>query len=225
MNLMQPFQSFPVFNSDLKLTVTTQVIFIMKTKMKNILIIICLMLFCMIKIHAQEEEIQTLFGDRPLEITGFGGPFMNFSVFNKEFAYMMGGGGGIIINNFMIGGYGIGLANTLYFDNSDEEISFGHGGFWLGYQLIPDKLVHPVIQVQLGWGGLNSKDRYGELINNLDKLFIITPILEVEMNITRFFRIGLGGSYRIAAFTDNSILSAGDMSGPGVNLAFKFGWF
>jgi len=197
----------------------------MRTKMKLPLILLCMIIISMVKTEAQDEDLQTLFGDRPLKITGFGGPFMSFTSFDNEFAYMMGGGGGIIINNLMIGGYGIGLANTLYFDDSDEEISFGHGGFWLGYQLIPHKLVHPVIQVQLGWGGLNSKDRYGALIDNLDKLFIITPIIEVEMNVTRFFRIGLGGSYRFAAFTDNNILSAGDMSGPGVNLAFKFGWF
>jgi hypothetical protein len=88
-----------------------------------------------------------------------------------------------------------------------------------------NKLVHSVIQVQLGWGSLNSKDRSGVLISNLDKLFIVTPIIEAEMNITRFFRIGLGGSYRIAAFADNSIISSSEMSGPGVNLAFKFGWF
>jgi hypothetical protein len=137
----------------------------------------------------------------------------------------MGGGGGIIINDFMIGGYGIGLANTLLIDNTDEEISFGHGGFWIGYQLMPNKIVHPVIQVQLGWGSLNSKDRFGDLLYNIDKLFIITPIIEAEMNITRFLRIGIGGSYRIAAFTNNEILSAADLSGPGVNLAFKFGWF
>jgi hypothetical protein len=197
----------------------------MKTKMKSTLIMLFLLLICAIKIHAQEDEFQTLFGNRPLKITGFGGPFMNFTVFNKEFAYMMGGGGGILINDFMIGGYGLGLANTLLFDNSNEEISFGHGGFWIGYHLMSNKLVHSVIQVQLGWGSLNSKDRSGVLINNLDKLFIVTPVIEAEMNITRFFRIGLGGSYRIAAFADNSIISASEMSGPGVNLAFKFGWF
>jgi hypothetical protein len=90
---------------------------------------------------------------------------------------------------------------------------------------MPKRIAHAVIQVQLGWGSLNSKDRFGGLIDNLDKLFIITPIIEAEMNITRFLRIGIGGSYRIAAFADNDILSASDLSGPGVNLAFKFGWF
>ena len=197
----------------------------MKAKMKNILILFCLTLIYTIRISAQDEEIQTLFGHKPLKITGFGCPFMNFTAFDKEFAYMMGGGGGILLNDFLIGGYGIGLANTLLFDSSDEEISFGHGGFWLGYQVMPNKILHSVIQVQLGWGGLSRKDRSGALIDNLDKLFVITPIIEAEMNITRFLRIGLGGSYRIVAFADNSILSSSDMSGLGVNLAFKFGWF
>lgn len=221
---MQPFQSNVVLifrNEWSKPKIDKK----MKTKMKNTLILFCLLLICMIKINAQDDEIQTLFGDRPLKITGFGGPFMNFTMLNQEFAYMMGGGGGILINDFMIGGYGIGLANTLFFENTNEEISYGHGGFWLGYQLIPNKIVHPVIQVQLGWGSLNSKDRYGNLIGNLDKIFVITPIIEAEMNITRFLRIGIGASYRFTTFVDTNILSASDLSGPGVNLAFKFGWF
>lgn len=150
---------------------------------------------------------------------------MSFTTLDKEFAFMMGGGGGIIINDFIIGGYGIGLANTLLFDNTAEEISFGHGGFWLGYQFMPNKMIHAVIQTQLGWGNLNSKDHMGVLIDNVDKLFIFTPSLEAEMNITRFLRLSIGGSYRVATLVNNDILSAGDLSGPGVNLSFKFGWF
>ena len=82
---------------------------------------------------AQEEtEIQTLFGGEQIVISGFGGPFMNFSTLDGKYAHLMGGGGGILINNFFFGGYGIGLTNSIRFQETDHELGFVQGGFWLG---------------------------------------------------------------------------------------------
>ncbi len=179
---------------------------------------------------AQDEDIQTLFNGKPLVIRGFGGPLMHFTTLDNNFAYMMGGGGGIIINNFLIGGYGVGLANSIQYPdkndlNTDDELSFGHGGFWLGYLIKPDKLVHGNIQLQLGWGTLNRKSHFGDVVDKIDNIFLITPTVEAEMNVTRFFRIGLGGFYKIATMVDNNVIDANGLSGPGVSVSFKFGWF
>ena len=49
------------------------------------------------------------------------------------------------------------------------------------------------------------------------------------MNFTKFFRLGVGVHYRIVTGVNpsvhNSNLTNSDFSGPGVSLAFKFGWF
>ncbi|MBN2613742.1 MAG: hypothetical protein JXB00_19450 [Bacteroidales bacterium] len=197
----------------------------MKTTMKKKIVLLAVIIITVLHLNAQEDEIQTLFNGQPLKISGFGGPAMNFTTFNDEFAFMMGGGGGLMINNLFIGGYGTGIANTIQYEDTDDELSFGHGGFWLGYTLYPNKLVHLSIQTQMGWGKVDRMNSRHEMLENIDKIFVITPIIEAEMNVTRYFRIGLGGQYRIATLDDNTIIDSKGLSGPGVVLSFKFGWF
>ena len=80
--------------------------------------------------NAQDSEIQTIFGG-DTRISGMGGPTMSFSSMNGEFAFMMGGGGGVLLGDFFLGGYGEGLTNPIIAGGNKTE--FGHGGFWTGY--------------------------------------------------------------------------------------------
>ena len=194
--------------------------------MKKILLIF-LGIFFLLGLKAQEEtEIQTLFGEGQVKISGFGGPFMNFSMIDNKFAHLMGGGGGILINDFFFGGYGIGLTNSIEFEgNTNNELGFAHGGFWLGYNFISKKLVHPSFHMQLGWGKISQRLPSGGPLDKGDNVFVIIPTLEVEMNITKYFRISAGGNYRFVSFVDDENYSESDFMSPGVFLAFKFGWF
>ena len=60
---------------------------------------------------AQNDDFKTIFGNKELRISGFGGPIMSFTSLDGKFAHMMGGGGGIMIGDFFIGGYGMGKTN------------------------------------------------------------------------------------------------------------------
>ena len=178
-----------------------------------------------LSINAQDDEIQTLFGSQALHIGGFGGPFMSFTTIDGQFAHMMGGGGGIIMNNFFIGGYGVGLTNSIpYLGSTDERINFGHGGFWLGYNFASRKLVHPAFHLQIGWGSVKPASQQGDPLRDGDNVFVLVPTIEAEMNITKYFKLGVGGDYR-AVFQANGDYSSGDLSGPGIFLSFKFGSF
>ncbi len=178
------------------------------------------------ELRAQEEpEIQTLFGERQIHISGFGGPFMNFSTLDGKFAHLMGGGGGILINDFFFGGYGIGLTNSIEYGDTREELGFGHGGFWLGYNIMSRKLIHPSFHTQLGWGKITQRLPSGGPVSKGDNIFVIIPTLEVEINITKYFKISAGGNYRFIAFVDDENYSESDFMSPGVFLGFKFGWF
>ncbi len=173
----------------------------------------------------EDDDFQTLFGGESIEISGFGGPLMNFSMLDGKFAHLMGGGGGLLINNFFLGGYGVGLTNTIPFQDTDNEIGFGHGGFWLGYNFMPNKVIHPVFHVQIGWGELSERRPDGEKVNQGDNIFVLTPTLEMELNITNYFKIAAGGNYRYVTFIDEEGYSDSDFMSPGVFLSFKFGWF
>jgi len=191
--------------------------------MKKLLFITISLIICL-SLAAQDDEIQTLFG-QGTKITGFGGPFMSFSTMNGEFAHMMGGGGGVILNGFFFGGYGLGLTNYIENVAGGNEIEFGHGGFWTGFTLFGSKAIHPAISTQIGWGGISLKDTDGWDIYYNDNVFVLNPAVELEMNFTKFFRLSVGGNYRFVAGVDSPGLSNQDMSGPGVFLGFKFGWF
>ena len=170
---------------------------------------------------AQENGIQTLFGSGT-RISGFGGPIMSFTSINGEFAHMMGGGGGVLLGDFFFGGYGEGLTNSII--AGGNRINFGHGGFWTGYSFLADLAFHPSIATQIGWGNISQRDDgYYNLSN--DNVFVINPAIELEMNFTKFFRLGVGAHYRLVSGVNTSTLTNADFSGPGAFLSFKFGWF
>jgi hypothetical protein len=173
----------------------------------------------------KEDEIQTLFGGEEIHISGFGGPIMNFSMLDGKFAHMMGGGGGVLINDFFFGGYGVGLTNSIRYQETSNELAFGHGGFWLGYNFMAKKVVHPSLHMQIGWGKISEKLPTGGPAFREDNIFVIIPTLELETNVTKYFKISAGANYRFVSFVEEEGFSESDFMSPGVFLAFKFGWF
>jgi len=179
-----------------------------------------------LSMYAQEDEIQTIFGSGT-RISGFGGPFMDFTSINtgsNEFAHMMGGGGGVLLGNFFFGGYGEGLTNYIDIERGGPRMNFGHGGFWTGYSFFAHKAVHPCISTQIGWGSITQVDNDNNYYEP-DNVFVVNPTIELEMNFLRFFRLSIGANYRLVKGVNTLNLTDKDLSSPGVFLAFKFGWF
>jgi len=183
--------------------------------------------------HAQDNEFKTIFqrnDDKPLIVSGFGGPMMAFTSIGDNFAHLMGGGGGVMLNNFFIGGYGLGLTTPIPYKNeSEHNLEFGHGGFWFGFILGSNRPVHLSISSLAGWGNISESDPN---IVGLDQLpsypvFVVTPIVEVELNFSRFFKMGAGTSISFVngPGIEQTIYSFRDFAKPSVFLSFKFGWF
>ena len=176
-------------------------------------------------LKAQDSEIHTLFSGST-RISGFGGPMMSFTTVNGQFAHMMGGGGGVLLGDFFIGGYGEGLTNGI--PANEYRLDFGHGGFWTGYSFMANRPFHPAVSAQIGWGSVGERD-YNYTNFSMDNVFVFNPALELELNFTRFFRLGVGIHYRLVQGVNpemhSSNLTNSDFSGPGALLTFKFGWF
>jgi hypothetical protein len=192
--------------------------------------IIGMILFSAVASYSQEREYRTLVDFDEVRISGMGGPFMQFTGIDGEFAHMMGGAGAILLNNFFFGGYGLGLTNTIPADEnkyldalSDDKLSVSHGGFWLGYSLFGDRPIHICISSLIGWGELGIMRDYEKRLT--DNFFMVAPTLEVELNLTRYFRIGAGASYNLYTLVDLAGYDSSDFSAPGGFLSFKFGWF
>lgn len=185
------------------------------------------------------DEFKTIFREEKgdLFISGFGGPLMYFSAIDDNFAHLMGGGGGVIVNSFFFGGYGVGLTTPIDYKEYDGVtpetirymVEYGHGGLWAGVILGRKRPLHLSISSQFGWGAI-SKRQYAvsdiEAVNT-EAIFVVTPIAELEMNFSHFFKMGIGANTSIVR--GNGITrtpySSWDFLKPSVYLAFKFGFF
>jgi len=186
-------------------------------------------------VWSQDKEYKTLVDFDRARLSGQGGPFMQFTAVDGDFAHMMGGGGAILVGDFWFGGYGLGLTNTVYVDRREPEyandyatgdkLSIGHGGFWMGYSLFGDRAIHATISTLIGWGEIGTSDEYNYDTGLSDGVFVVCPTLELELNLTQFFRLGVGASYNLYSFVDLPGYSSSDFSAPGGFLSFKFGWF
>lgn len=201
--------------------------------MNKRLIILSVLIFPIL-VTAQDEEFKTIFnkkGDK-LKISGFGAPIMNFTAIDNDFALMMGGGCAVILGNVFIGGYGMGKTNEIAYKSGDENttedynLGFGHGGLWFGYVIKPKNAIHLSLSSQVGWGAVTKKLKVpeDETENIQSQAFtIISPIVEVEYNIARYFKVGTGASWSYV--TGTSDYSSSKLSKPSFFLSFKFGWF
>ena len=183
--------------------------------------------FCFITLTSfSQDREETLFGNIN-RIGGFGGPLLEISSINGETVADIGGGGALILNDFFIGGYGLGTdAPNFTFESELYDIEFGHGGFWLGFATPQHKIIHMYSSFKLGWGETNLVDSQGDKQYS-DNVLVLTPEVGFELNITHWFKFGITGGYR---FVDgvNSLpggLNDDSFSSPFGALTFRFGGF
>ena len=218
--------------------------------MKKIVLFVIATVLCYVAIAQEGDEFQTIFKNFKISsVRGFGGPSMSFSTIDGQFVHFMGGGGAVILNDkFFFGGFGSGTTNLVnakdYYTGTPEvnryedfRVEMDYGGFWLGYIFGGKNPIHPIIHLQTGWGNVHLSE---DVIDNNDfpfgysgssttiyssGIFVLNPVVEMEMNITKFLRLGIGANYRLVYGLDLNGYANNDFAGPGGFLSFKFGWF
>jgi len=189
---------------------------------------------CVENTAAQEE---TLFkGD--VESSGFGGPVVKFTSVHNQNALMVGGRGGWIINHsFIIGGGGYGVvtevdapAGVLPLEGP-LDIEFGYGGLELEYVIDPKSLGHFSIYTLIGGGATNYVKDVGPVSRSNQQtgetgfFFVLEPAVNAELNVTKWFRLNAGVSYRFVTGVSQVGLKDQDFTGLTATLTFKFGSF
>jgi len=197
--------------------------------MRNTFLMSFICLICLPFIsQAQQEE--TLF-KKVRYVGGFGGPIVEYNWFDGEGSLGVGGGGGVILDNFFIGGYGVGLTDpNIDFDNQDDltSLDLGHGGLWLGYTLKSYKVAHLYSSVRLGYGGVDIEIGEDDFFES-DNVGVITPEIGVEVNLTSFMRLAVTGGYRFIEGFDADdpriSLTESDLEGAFMGFTLRFGSF
>ncbi len=193
----------------------------------------------------QQNSYQTLFGNSSSH-GGYGGVLMGHTKIGDNSAVLSGFKGGWIIGHSLT----LGLAGNAFVTEFNSEklpnndfniIAGGYGGLLLEPIIYGMKPIHVSVPTIIGFGtvafetgNFNQNDQYP---HDFDTFFMVESGLELEMNITNYFRIAVGGTYRFTSnvelmYTDpdneiNSVhvLGKNDLNRQNFYMSFKFGKF
>jgi hypothetical protein len=192
---------------------------------------------------------------------GYGSFSIGYTQIDNKDAILLGGRVAWIANHrFALGLAGRGFFNNLstnrYYDsnydpNSDPDYSLsgGYGGIFFEPIVVWSKPVHVSFPILVGAGGVAAVPADWESYSygsgyypnnyyyNVDAYFVFEPGVDLEFNITKFFRIALGGSYRYTSdiylthkYYDDGVeqtvqIPKNALRNFNVDISFKFGWF
>jgi len=194
-----------------------------------------LLVVAVIPLYAQE---QTLFDFDHIEHGGYGAFVTKVTTINDEGAVLMGGRGGWIVNHvFAIGGAGYGLVNNIHAQHpgpwGERFVSLGYGGLDLEVIMNSDDIVHFSIHSLVGAGGVGFRNDWADGWNDsnssydhhTDGFFVAEPGINLDLNVTRWFRASAGASYRYILGASTAASTSAKLSAPSAMLTLRFGKF
>ena len=183
-----------------------------------------------------------LFFNRSNRIGFFLSGGTDFGIANQDFNSTITGGGAIILGDLFLGAYGAAGANfdELIWDEDIESIDLAHGGLWLGFNAMQHKMLHPFASVKVGWGAVDidfdrldnyefdpDDEEFWNIRDNdaLDNVFVTTPELGLELNLTRFLRVSGSVGYRWVKGVNSTAYKEDSFDSVLGNVTLKLGWF
>ena len=181
---------------------------------KNVFLLLAVFMMSISFVSAQKDE--TIFGNRGIKLTGAWGGYMhNISSFENDFNISRNGFFVFELNKRVLIGWD-GL-NADFNKSTLGNLSLKSNGFTLGYSPLAEKSLHPVINLYGGRGKIEGQEI-------LDNIYVWQPSVTLEMNVFRWFKLGLDGGYRFITESNLTGITSQDLSGPYAGLKLKFGW-
>ncbi len=187
------------------------------------------------------DEVKSLLS-KGNDLNAFGAVDLKVGSFVDERGLLAGAYGGFIINRrYLFGVAGYGLVTNVEFEGmvpNDPEprklnLHGGYGGVLIGTTIAHKELVHISMPIVFGVGsfevvdknyfGSNVADSEFTIENSI--FFVVEPGIQLEFNITKYFRIAAGVTYRYVSGTELANVSDDDVTGTSGILSFRFGRF
>jgi hypothetical protein len=182
----------------------------------------------------KDDEIRTLI-EKSDDIGGYGGLSVLYSQIDAKDAFVFGARGGLIMGHiFALGIAGTGFLNDSHLDNIlDRNVSLagGYGGMFFEPIIFPRFPVHISVPVLIGIGGVAyTSVEIGEwendyFVEDSETFLVAEPGIEMEMNITKFFRFSMGAYYRYTSEIELMNTDKDVLNGFSFGVNFKFGKF
>ena len=186
------------------------------------LLLLFALLFSFNTLSAQKE--QTIAGSRGLGFSGiWGGSRHQLAQFGGQDdpSYISGGFIGLEFGKSLLVGWGhYNLVDEFRWDNiQNQQFDLGYNQWLVQYGFKNYKPVHPQVGVEFGTGRVHYGDQK-------DRVFVVQPSAGVEINVFRWFHLGLDGGYRFV--NDSKFVGLDDKSLSGwygqASLKFGFSW-
>jgi hypothetical protein len=192
-------------------------------------------LFLLISTTAFAAEDEETLVRGKIEHNGFGALVVKLTEIHGETGVLLGLRGGWIINHKVVVGGGVyGLFNDIqakgisYDERLDLDLTLG--GFEFEYVSRSAKLIHYSLRALIGSGEVNYIGHDRPINDTLfyyhrESFFVAEPEVNLILNVTKFFRLGVGASYRFVSSVNLEGLTNSDLDGPSASLILKFGRF
>lgn len=186
---------------------------------------------------AQQSGIESLAGkgSSKIRVGGFGAPTLKFTTFDDKMGLLMGGYAGVMLNSqLMLGAGAYALVNNIEAPRADPADptlywNMWYTGFVPEYTIKSHKLFHAAVGALIGGGGVMKNERYDDFEDydpqDYSGFFVAEPHVNVEMNITSYLRVAIGGSYRFVKGSSTTGITDNKLSGPAAHFTIKAGKF
>ncbi len=208
--------------------------------------------------RSNNDEPKYLIDLSETKLTGFGNTNNVFSLVNGELAYASGASGAFLFNyRFYVGIYSLNLnskhkmediypsehhpdENPLQPTHTNHKLCFNHGGLMVGYIHNPNNLWHINTNLKIGSGKVALMDKDFDFSDfeqhHRDRVGVVTPELDLEINLARWCKFGVSLGYRFVYGINNDtytnsmgekvrLYNQNDLSSPTLAFKFHFGSF
>ena len=216
----------------------------MKALLTLLLVLICTGAFSQKYVDTHDpddDEIKSLLS-KGNDLNAFGAADLKIGDFKDDRGLLVGAYGGFIINRrFLFGVAGYGLVTNVEFDGNVPDrteqkklnLHGGYGGVLIGATIAHKELIHLSIPIVMGAGSMEVVDKDFFINNPADSeftvensvFFVLEPGLELEFNITKYFRLGAGATYRYISGLELENVVDDEVSGFNGMISFRFGRF
>lgn len=219
----------------------------MKTKITiSILTIMLSVIFSSLEISAQEDgDFQTLISrDKHFSRGAYAGFEFGYTPVAGRSAFLTGFNAAWVVDHtlelgIVAKGFVTNPLPDMLLDNQNYLYTGGYGGIHIAANIMGEKPINVSFPLLIGAGAI-SYIRTGNITYYEDfypeshyAYFVIEPGVELQLNMTRFFRISAGVSYRYTSdvyllYSDTNADAIGDPSilrGLNASVKFKFGKF
>ena len=210
---------------------------------KTIIISVLLILLCLVSFSQEYEtkksndDFKTLLGHD--NHSGFYGAltFGYSEIENRQSVIFGGRFEWIAGHSIGIGFGGAGFINENHYEpylSTNVFLTGGYGGMYIEPIVMPNYPVHLSFPILLGGGGISyvteNHNHNDNTVADSEAFLIAEPGAEIELNLTRFFRLAIGASYRFTTpfnvgTTPPAVASSNALESFTYMMTFKFGKF